>query len=310
MSEYEGLEPERKRWVERFSGAQWTVAGLAIASAVFAGLYRTSERMGMVHTSAMFIGIPAVLAIILAMTPKAKSATGAILKGITFVLLIMAPLVGEGVVCILMAAPLFYFVGVAVGASIDWSRKRRNITLSCCALALLPMSLEGVVPQLTFDRLETVSETAVVAGTPDDVERALAASPKLNTPMPGVFAKVGFPRPLRAWGEGLEVGDRRTIHFEAAEGAPEGDVVMRVSEHGPGLARFEAVSDSTKVGKWLRWDDSMVTWRAVDAAHTEVTWRIEFERQLDPVWYFGPWERVAVRDAARFLIAANATPER
>jgi hypothetical protein len=46
----------------------------------------------------------------------------------------------------------------------------------------------------------------------------------------------------------------------------------------------------------------------VDATHTEVVWTIHFDRQLDPAWYFGLWERLAVKRAALYLIEANATP--
>lgn len=100
----------------------------------------------------------------------------------------------------------------------------------------------------------------------------------------------------------------RTIHFSGAEGDPEGDQVVRVAEREPGFVRFETVSDSSKLTQWVRWEASDVQWRAVDATHTQVTWRIYFARQLDPAWYFTPWERLAVRQAAAYLIAANATP--
>ena len=48
--------------------------------------------------------------------------------------------------------------------------------------------------------------------------------------------------------------------------------------------------------------------RKADAQHTSVSWRIRFERRLDPAWYFTSWERVAVRQAAEYMIQANATP--
>lgn len=310
MRGYEGEDGQPQPLAKRLSGAQWTVIGLAVASACFAGLYHSTERAGMGHTSVMFIGIPAILAILLAMTPQARSATGSILRGITFVLLIMAPLVGEGVVCILIAAPLFYIVGVAIGTVLDWQKEKRKVTLSCCALVLLPLSLEGVVPELTFGRIQTVTAVRVVEAPVSEVAATMARSPRLDTPLPGIFPRIGFPRPLEASGEGLEVGSMRTIHFAGVEDAPPGDLVMRVTESRPGYARFDAVSDSTKLGKWLRWDNSQVRWRAVDATHTEVTWRVQFERELDPAWYFTPWERLAVHDAAGFLIQANATPVR
>jgi hypothetical protein len=39
-----------------------------------------------------------------------------------------------------------------------------------------------------------------------------------------------------------------------------------------------------------------------------VTWQTTFDRQLDPWWYFLPWERYAVRKSTEYLLTANATP--
>jgi hypothetical protein len=35
---------------------------------------------------------------------------------------------------------------------------------------------------------------------------------------------------------------------------------------------------------------------------------VHFERQLDPAWYFASLERAVVKQAAGYLIQANATP--
>ena len=289
--------------------ARWLVVTIIVAVSVGAGLYRQLRHIGLGHTGAMFLGIPAVLAIMLAFTPKARTVTGAILKGITFALLIVAPLLGEGMVCILFAAPLFYIVGIVVGQIADHTRRRRRATMGCVALVLLPMCLEGVVPQLTLNRSQTVSVTRIVDAPAQAVAQALEQSPRIATPLP-LYLRVGFPRPLAARGEGLSVGAMRTIHFSAAEGVPAGDLVMRVTASGAGHARFETVSDVTKLAHWITWDSSEVEWSAIDAARTRVTWRIHFERQLDPAWHFIPWERAAVHESAKYLIQANATPER
>jgi hypothetical protein len=286
--------------------AQWAVIALVIAFFGGAMLYRLLMHVGLGHTALMFMGIPALLAILLALTPKAKTVTGGILKGITLALLIVAPLLGEGYVCILMASPLFYAVGIVVGLIVDGLRKK-GATLSCIALVLLPMSLEGVIPALTFGRGQTVAVTRVVNAPPAAVEQAMARSPRVDARLPA-FLRIGFPRPLEAHGEGLLVGATRTIHFAGAEGDPPGDLVMRVEESRPGYVRFATVSDQSKLTQWLLWDSSEVEWKAIDADHTRVTWRIHFERQLDPAWYFVPWERFAVHEAGIYLIDANATP--
>ena len=83
---------------------------------------------------------------------------------------------------------------------------------------------------------------------------------------------------------------------------------MRVAEQRPGYVRFETISDASKLTQWVRWDSSEVSWKSIDETHTEVTWKINFERQVDPAWYFVLWERAAVHEGAKYLIAANATP--
>jgi hypothetical protein len=300
---FEETEPKRM-----IAPAQWWVIALVVACTCASFFYRIFINRGLGHSSAMFLGVPAVLAILLALTPKARTVTGGIVKGITLALLIVAPFLGEGYLCILFASPLFYLVGILVGVAVDTFRRNRGTTLTCIALALFPLCMEGVAPQLTWNRVESVAVTRVIPAPAHAVEASLSQSPRVGTALPH-FLRIGFPRPLAAHGQGLSVRATRTIYFAGAEGDPPGDLVMRIAERRPGYARFERVSDDSKLTQWLRWDDSEVQWTRVDAGHTQVTWRIHFERQLDPAWYFAPWERVAVRAAAAYLIAANATPE-
>ena len=293
----------------RIEPAQWWVLAFIVATVCGSVLYRYLMGMRYRHSSAMFIGVPAVLAVVLALTPKAKTVTGGIVKGITLALLVIAPLLGEGYLCILMGAPLFYVVGLLIGIPVDIAKKkaRGGATLSCMVILLLPFCLEGVVPQLTFSRGQTVEVTKIVDAPVSRVEEAMAASPRIGMRLPA-FLRIGFPHPLDAKGRGLEVGAQRAILFSGAEGDPAGWLVMRVAERRPGFARFEAVSDGSKLTQWILWDASEVEWASTDEQHTRVTWRIHFDRQLDPAWYFTPWERVAVREAAGYLIDANARP--
>jgi hypothetical protein len=290
------------------NSAHWTIASFLLMVLLIGGLfYRFIVERGVGHTSLMFIGIPAVLAILLVLAPTPKTATGSILRGMTLALLVVAPLVGEGYLCILFASPLFLAVGLLVGTLVDHSRAKRSTTLSCIAPILLLMSLEGVVPQLTHNRAQSVEVTQIVNAPVSRVETALAQSPDIATALPR-FLRIGFPRPLQVHGSGLSLDSLRVVHFAGAEGDPPGDLVMRVASAGPGYVRFETVSDSSKLTQWVGWRSSEVSYDAVDVGRTRVTWRITYDRELDPYWYFGPWEQFAVRQAARYLINANATP--
>ena len=301
------IEQQNEEQPRKIESAQWYVVALIVAFAAGSSLYKVLMHEQLGHSAAMFLGVPAVLAVLLAIAPRAKSVTGGILKGITLALLIIAPLLGEGYLCILVASPLFYLVGIIVGLVADLQRRRKTATLSCVALLLLPLCLEGVFPGLTFNRKQTVEVSRVVALPANLVENCLTRSPDVTTRLPFAL-RIGFPTPLWATGEGLAMGDTRTIHFAGAEGDPPGDLLMHITERRAGYARFTTVSDRSKVSQWVRWTGSEVTWRPVNQAHTEVTWRITFERQLDPAWYFDPWERVIVKDAARYLIEANTLP--
>lgn len=204
---------------EKITSAQWTLVALIVAFTIGAVLYRVLMHHALGRSAAMFLGIPTVLAILLALTPKAKTVTGGILKGITLALLIVAPLLGEGYLCILVASPLFYLVGIIIGAVVDRTRHDRSVTLSCVAFVLLPLSFEGVIPALSFNRSQSVEVSRIVDASADAVEHQLALSPDIKTGLPRTL-RVGFLRPLKASGEGLEIGAMRMIHFAGAEGDP------------------------------------------------------------------------------------------
>jgi hypothetical protein len=280
------------------------VAVVAAAYIVSALLYKFLFREGLGHSSLLFIGLPGVLAILLALAPRAGTAKGGIVKGITLALLLIAPLVGEGYLCILLASPLFYAVGLAIGAAVDASRNKRT-TLSCAVLVVLLLSLDGILP--IHARRETVSVTRDIPAPAIDVRQALAEPPDFATALPR-FLRLGFPRPIAASGSGLNVGDTRTIHFTGAEGDPPGDLVVYVAQTNGEEVLFQAASDSSKLTQWLLWKSSRVQWQQIDATHTRVTWETTFDRQLDPWWYFVPWERYAVHESTAYLLTATATP--
>lgn len=290
------------------SRSQWVLIFLILTVSTGTVMYHLIVRGRLEQTAALFIGIPSLLAILLAMTPKATTVKGGVMKGLTLALLLSGPLLGEGFICVLMASPIFFIVGILVAAVVDWNREKRQTTLSCLVLILLPMSIEGTSPKFSFNREEMVQASEVVAASEGDVRTALSQSPRTDLSLP-IYLRMGFPRPTEARGNGLEVGAVRTIHFASGEGRP-GDLRLKVTESRPRYVRFDAVSDSSKVAHWLDWKSSEVQWTALDAQHTRVNWTLHFDRRLDPAWYFRPWERYATRLAAEYLIRANATPAR
>jgi hypothetical protein len=273
------------------------------------GVYRWLHSERLDESAALFIGLPTILAVALTLTPKAKSATGMIMKGMTIALLMSGPVLKEGLLCVLFASPLFYLVGAIVGWAIDRDRRRRREgqpgVYSLVLIPLLLASLEGVSPALTLGTRISVQAERMVPGSAATIEARLSSQPEFSRPLPA-FLRVRFPRPSAAEGEGLSVGDRRTMVYPGKSGVRK--LVFVVAERSPGYVRFRAVSDDTKIGTWLTWQDAEVRWVEATDGTTRVQWILHFDRRLSPAWYFGPLQSFGASEAAGYLIDALATP--
>jgi hypothetical protein len=283
------------------------IFGVAAASLA----YRIATATSLEHTALVFVGVPAILAVAVAMTPQAGTARGTIFRATTLALLLAGVAFGEAFVCILFAAPLIYLVAGGIGFFIDWSAKRRREKSAgfahAPALVLLVAAIpamEGVVPRFEFPRDAEVTAVRVVPASAAEVERALASPMRFDPPLPA-FLKLGFPTPGETGGAGLRVGDRRTVEF--AHGHHPGTLAMEVRAAAPGRVVFAPVADGSYLTHWLSWRSAEVRWRAVPGG-TEVRWTLRYRRRLDPAWYFAPLERHGVGVAAGYLVDALATP--
>jgi len=297
--------PEVER--DRIRKKKFALVGICLTFTIISLLGRMIYARHLETTSLLFVGIPSIVAILLALTVRPKSALGSAMIGTTFVLLLSAILFGEGVICILMAAPIFYLVSGIIGFTIDNARSRRDSVKLLLVSPLLLISMEGLHKRLELSREQTVSSQAIVAASADHVRAALSAPMQFRTDLP-FYLKLGFPRPVSARGSGLAGGDRRVIHFAGGEGKP-GDLELEVEEATSGRVVFRAVSDQSHVAHWLHWEDAVVSWHPVDGSHTEVNWSLHYRRGLDPAWYFDPWERYGVRLAVDYLIDNLVTPD-
>ncbi len=283
--------------------AQGMVIGFILLLAAGSIGYRLLVVHHLEQTSAMFIGLPAVLAIGVALLPRTKTATGTIVKVLSLFLLLSGILLGEGFICILMASPLVLGVGCIVGVVVENATSRPRLLVF---VPIVLLGLEGTAPQLSFPREEVVSVEKIVSAAPADIRSRLAATPRFRTPLP-FYLRLKFPLPAASQGSGLQPGALRVIHFAGGEGKP-GDLVMRVAESGESHVTFEAVRDTSHIAHWLHWEESRVDFTEVAPGQTRVRWTIQFRRDLDPAWYFGPWERYAVRLAAGYLLDNVANP--
>ncbi len=280
-----------------------TCVVICLATAAVSVLYRLLVLGYKEQSALLFIGIPLVLSLLLAQSPRPKSATGVIMKGITLFLLLFGVLMFEGLICILMAAPLFYLVGSIVAVIVErrkakWYKDKMNCS---CILVIALMSLEGVSDALSFGREEVVVVKREVSISPSEVMQKLAEQPSFDLAELPLFLKLGFPTPQVVNGEGIAVGDERVVHLAGGEGEP-GDLVVKVVESNANKVVFALVKDDSHIDHWLGW--KTVTWEVgtSTAGVTEVSISMSYTRKLDPAWYFKPVERYAVSKAGEYFL--------
>ncbi|NMD56258.1 MULTISPECIES: SRPBCC family protein [Tsukamurella] len=270
------------------------------------------------QTSVFYVGLPALLAALLVISRPSTSAYGIVLKGTTLFLLIAAIFAGEGVVCILFAAPLVYavalLVAVLVKAARNTARGARAVVVPAILLAVA--STEGAVPALTLPAENTVVAERIVAAPPEQVRAAVAGPLRFVEPT-GLLA-LGFPRPLEDHSEGLAPGDARHIVFSGAPrraaplhghhwGTAPSTLTLRVAAAGDRSVDYVAEQDDTPIATWLAWRASTVRWASADGG-TRVTWSLTFERRLAPAAYWTPLERTVAQRAADYLVGSLALP--
>lgn len=298
--------------------ARHTVTGVVVAVAAGSVWYRITQTTGLAQTAALFVGVPAVLAIVVTHFVSPRSAAGVAVKTVTIGLLVSLMLLDEGILCVLMSAPLFFMValGVASAMSSDADGPEstgRRLVPGLIGLTLIPMSLEGVTSLTTIDRDEVVSVTRIVDAPAAAVGRALLATPRFDRERPTLL-RMGFPWPEAAgvetrsggpvWDIAMRGGETKLTGME-----PKTGTLRLALEHvAAGQARWRVLSDDSHMRHFLTWVGSDVRYVAIDGARTTVTWTIRYRRDLDPAWYFGPLERGAVRLAAGYLIDTVATP--
>jgi hypothetical protein len=296
--------------------AQLTLSGVIFAVAMAALAFQSLSKTGLQQTSALFVGIPVVLAIACVFAPAGQSSVGIAVKAVTIGLLTSLIFLGEGMLCVAISAPLFYAVAIMMAKIYDemnsddgHGRGRTRIFPLLGMMALAPFSLEGVLPATTVDRHATVSETRVIDASAAEIEAALLAPPRFDRQLP-FYLGIGFPRPTATridgatWSITMRGGEMRLNGTEPRSGT----LVLAVDDRGPGFINWRAISDDSHMRHYMSWRSSRVEWEAIDAGRTRVTWTIRYSRDLDPAWYFGPMERYAVRLAAGYLIDSVATP--
>ena len=254
------------------------------------------------QSALLFVGIPVLLSFLVVGSKPSKSYVLSIYKAITLCCLLLLVFAIEGIVCVLMAAPLLYGIGGLIGIIFDGIRaglQRRKLKLTVIPLLLL-MSLEGTFPEFHFPREQEVVVEKTLNISSQQVLPLLAEGPKLDQKKPWLL-NIGFPQPQSISGEGLALGSTWKIHMAGGEGKP-GDLIVQVTEKSENHLKTDIIQDTSHINHWLTWHDVTYHWQALDENQTKLSMKIRFRRDLSPSWYFTPIEQFWVGIAGEHFL--------
>ncbi|SHN00740.1 SRPBCC family protein [Cryptosporangium aurantiacum] len=283
--------------VRRRRGLWWRV-GWTVVVGIFAVLgFALTVATGREDSALLFVGLPAGLALLLALSPAPHSLHGTVFVSVTIFVLLFAALLQEGAICLLMAAPLVYAIAHGVAGLVQLFDRGVGVALVLPLLALV--AIEGVVPTLRISPVQAVTVTRQTALTPAEVQAAVAAGPRFGSVRP-LLLRLGYPTPDHAAGRGVDVGGQ--WHIGQHGGAIVTEVVANEPYRDGRRIDFRRVSDTSMTNHSLIWRTARLSWSSAPGGGTDVRLTIEFERRLDPSWYFGPIVDSFARAGENYLL--------
>lgn len=261
---------------------------LTIASLAF----RFINQVKLEQTTILFIGVPALITLLLIRyTDTPKSIFGITFKTITLFLLITSILLGEGTVCIIMMAPLFYGIAALIVLIFQLiNRKKKNNKLFSFVLIPMLIMTSQVYNINSLPELNVI-ETSVTVNKNQTIDK-LNQHPDFLNNYPSFF-KLGFPEPVSIIGTGLEIGDFRKIDFLSnTKGI--GTLHLKIIDKTNSKIVFEVINDSSHINHWLSFKEVSVLVKNNSDNTATITWSTKFNCDLGPSWYFNPLEKYAV----------------
>ena len=282
------------------------IVAVLIVAAVFAVAYRSLEAGKLMQTYAAFVGLPLLIGVLTTYLVRSKNSLGATLKATTIMLCIVSTLLGEGLICILMAAPIFYTVAVMGLVIVEAFMKafgpgRRGGPMML--LVLLPFiagKLTSTPHGIANPRTMTVQNDTFIAASPDRVWSTLLHGQLVSTEFP-LFLRLGFPLPkkLQRGADGIA-----RLTFDPGSEAWPGTNTIVSREVRDAAARrltFVILQDGTKLSRWLTFRKTVfvVEPRPGGCRLRQIT---TFRQRMQPGLYWNPLQSFAMTQMHRYAL--------
>ena len=268
------------------------------------------------HTSALlYIGFPLLISVTLVLfTGKGASQNWKIrywnhTRSALIVMLASSILLFEGFLCVLMFMPIYFGIMLCVFfiefiyRSVS-DKPGGKVSVHVLPAILAVSSLEGVTPQLSFDRYNEVSSSKTINLSISQIKENLQQPIMLGDDMPTFLSL--FPMPYDVEAETLSQGDVHRSYFRYHRwfitNTHEGYIDIQLQEVASNHIRTKVLDDTSYFSNYLTLHGTVIELHPITEDKTRVTLTVSYDRKLDPAWYFHPLERFAVEQTAGYLI--------
>jgi len=275
---------------------------------------RMLDRYQFHQSALLYIGIPFLisLAIVAFRPPSSKDKWWHAYRDHSLIALIVflssSVVLFEGFICVVFFMPI-YFLIVSIGFLIGWywnsRHSRRGKTLvSVLPVLMLATAFEGTTETLSMNRESQITVSKIAHLSPSEIMSNLSQPFGLQKDRHWLISI--FPMPYKIEAGSLRPGDIHRVytryHRWFATNTHDGELHLQIVDVEPNRVTTAFIYDSTFFAAYLTASGTEITLREIAAHKTEITLRIDYQRKLDPAWYFHPLQQYGVSQMANFLI--------
>ena len=267
------------------------------------------------HSALLYVGIPFVIAMLLVLVRSPNeniSWKRMYFNRVIDALIIMlgsSVVLFEGFVCVAMFIPIYLVIILLVFVSDFLIRRNRDKGQGSPGIHLFPLlillsAMEGVNPNLSFDRSEQVRVSRVIPASVAEIKDNLKQPMNLQKPRPWFLHL--FPMPYAIKAGTLAAGDVHEVHYRYYRwfftNVHEGKMLLKILAVENNYIRTEFIEDTSYISHYLHLMSTEIRLDEMRPNNTRVTLRIKYERTLDPYWYFAPVTNYGVNKMAELLM--------
>jgi hypothetical protein len=228
------------------------------------------------------------------------------MRAATIVMLGSSALLFEGFLCVLFFMPIYYLM-ITIGFGFSSLADRDgggHAGAYAIPFVVVLLAVEGLTGPTTVPRYNEATWSQILPGSPASLQANMARPIEFEAGRPWFLWL--FPMPTRIQSGTLKAGDVHRLHFVYKRwfftNVQRGDMAIRIAEVSPARIRTEIVQNDSYLSHYMKIDGTEVRFRDVGGGRTQVSLTVKYHRLLDPAWYFGPMERLAAKQSARYLI--------